>query len=114
ASGAGGGIFDHINGGIITLANSTIVNNHATQTGGIFWSTNASNTPPLNLGDTIVANNTSSDTFPDLRGSFVSQGYNLISNTTGAGITGDTATNITGVDPLLGALADNGGPTKTH
>jgi hypothetical protein len=48
-----------------------------------------------------VANNVATGTAKDILGTVVSQGYNLIRNTTGATITGDTATNITGQDPNL-------------
>jgi len=37
-----------------------------------------------------------------------------IENTTGTTISGTTTGNITGVDPNLGPLKDNGGPTFTH
>jgi hypothetical protein len=47
-------------------------------------------------------------------GALTSQGYNLIQNTTNCIIGGDTTGNITGQDPQLGLLVDNGGPTKTH
>jgi hypothetical protein len=43
-----------------------------------------------------------------------SQGFNLIGNTTGCVIDGNTATNIVGVSPQLGNLQFNGGPTQTH
>src|SRR5262249_7450167 len=43
-----------------------------------------------------------------------SQGYNLIGDTTGCVITGDTTGNKSGVAPNLGPLRDNGGPTFTH
>jgi CSLREA domain-containing protein len=43
----------------------------------------------------------------------ISQGYNLI-ETNGCSITGTTTGNLIGVDPMLGPLADNGGPTLTH
>lgn len=60
----------------------------------------------------IIARN-SAPTNPDYRGNFNSRGNNLIQNT--AGITGTfAASDITGVDPLLNPLADNGGSTKTH
>lgn len=46
-------------------------------------------------------------------GSFISQGYNMLS---AAGITptGDTTGNQIGVTPNLGPLANNGGPTQTR
>src|SRR5206468_2502561 len=42
-------------------------------------------------------------------GGFVSNGHNLV----GTGLPGATATDIVGVDALLGLLRDNGGPTPT-
>ena len=50
----------------------------------------------------------------DIGGPWLSGGYNLIGSSSGMTITGDTATNILDVDPLLAPLADNGGPTPTH
>ena len=47
-------------------------------------------------------------------GTLSSQGYNLIGNTSGTTITGTTTGNQLNVNPLLGSLLDNGGPTKTH
>ena len=49
----------------------------------------------------------------DCDGSITSEGYNLIEFITGCSVTGDTTGNIIGVDPMLGPLADNGGPTLT-
>jgi hypothetical protein len=53
---------------------------------------------------------------PDLDGTFASQGYNLIGNTQGA--SGYAPSDLVGtafnpIDPLLGPLQDNGGPTQT-
>ena len=67
----------------------------------------------VNLGNTIVGNN-SAGNGPDISGSVNSLGYNLVSTASGASIGGMTAGNQIGVDPLLMALADNGGPTLTH
>jgi cysteine-rich repeat protein len=44
----------------------------------------------------------------------ISEGYNIIKNASSCTITGDTTGNQIGVDPLLGPLADNGGPTRTR
>ncbi len=63
------------------------------------------------LRNTIVAGNTASSR-PDLSGTLAGSGYNLIGNTTGA--SGFAATDLLNVDPLLGPLLDNGGPTQTH
>jgi len=43
----------------------------------------------------------------------ISQGYNLI-QVNNAAVVGDTTGNQIGVDPLLGPLADDGGPTPTR
>jgi hypothetical protein len=44
---------------------------------------------------------------------YISLGYNLIQAPGGITFTGTTAGNIYGVDPELGPLANNGGPTQT-
>ena len=54
----------------------------------------------------------------DASGTFASQGYNLLGKSDGATgftATGDqTGTVAAPLDPQLGALANNGGPTRTH
>src|SRR5262249_6780573 len=60
--------------------------------------------------NTIIAGNTA-PTAPDLAGNLGSQGYNLIGNTQGA--SGLDPTDLLNVNPLLGSLQDNGGPTQT-
>jgi hypothetical protein len=67
------------------------------------------------LRNTIVAGNRS-DSGPDVSGSFMSQGYNLIGD--GSGGRGFVDSDLVGmsanpIDPLLGPLQDNGGPTQT-
>jgi CSLREA domain-containing protein len=130
-SSAGGGIGNAQ--GTVTLANSTVSGNSASSGGGISnnstfsasFSTIANNSAgafqggggirnsggTVELNSTIVANSTSGG---DCNGTLTSTGYNLIEDTTACTITGDTTGNMTGSDPALGALADNGGPTKTH
>nr|MDQ3746650.1 Ig-like domain-containing protein [Acidobacteriota bacterium] len=75
------------------------------------------------LSNTIVARNTLSNnqSGPDTSGAFASQGHNLIgvadAGSTGLsnGVNGDqVGTSGSPLDPLLGPLADNGGPTFTH
>jgi hypothetical protein len=68
--------------------------------------------------NTILATNTGS-TGPDCAntGTVTSQGYNLIGNNTGCTFTPATGdqvgTGASPINPLLGALGDNGGPTPT-
>ena len=64
---------------------------------------------------TIIAGNTA-QFGPDVFGTFLSASHTLLQdNGDASGITADaTNGNLIGVDPLLGPLADNGGPTLTH
>jgi hypothetical protein len=80
--------------------------------GGIYCSENGI----VYLRNTIIGDNQVSPggEAPDIWGSLNSQGYNLIENTDNCTIIGDSSGNITGVDPALAPLADNGGPTRTH
>lgn len=70
------------------------------------------------LANTILASNRDSSPLltrsHDCAGPIVSGGFNLIQSLAGCDITGDSASNITGVSPRLIALADNGGLTLTH
>jgi hypothetical protein len=70
----------------------------------------------LTLKHTILANNTTpaGGQGPDCFGLLASQGYNLIRTLTNCTVGGTTTGNITGQDPKLNALADNGGGTLTH
>ena len=81
--------------------------------GGIF---NSAGT--VNVKNTIVAGNSASSSGPDCSGTPTSQGYNLIGDDTDCSFTPDTGdlvgTGASPIDPLLDALADNGGPTQTH
>ncbi|TAE02807.1 MAG: DUF4347 domain-containing protein, partial [Oscillatoriales cyanobacterium] len=102
------------NGGTLNLSSSTLTLNTATnQGGGIF------NTLTANVRNTIIAGNTA-PLNPDVDGTFTSQGNNLIGNSgpgTGFtnGVNGDqVGTAGTPINPNLGALKNNGGPTQTH
>ncbi|HZE56783.1 MAG TPA: Ig-like domain-containing protein [Chthoniobacterales bacterium] len=114
--GVGGGI---LGGGTFTITNSTVTNNTpgAGGNGGGIYSPGG--TGPI-LRNTIVAGNhaVSGGIGPDLIGPFDSQGYNLIGNNSGATITPNTGDQIgtsgSPINPLLGPLANNGGPTQTH
>jgi hypothetical protein len=66
---------------------------------------------------TIVAGNTAFVAGPDVKGAVISLGYNLVGKTDDS--SGWTAQDLQGtssapVDPKLGPLKDNGGPTPTH
>ena len=106
----GGGIMN--TSAMLTLTSSTIVSNSGSGGGGGVNS--LSSAGPTNARSTIIAKNLGNATGHDYAGVVNSQGYNLIETTTGTTITGDTTGNITGVDPNLGPLQDNGGPTFTR
>ncbi len=101
-----GGIYA---GGMVTITNSTISGNTASVgTGGIVG------VDETNIRNTIIAGNSAGLQARDCGGTLASQGHNLVQDTTGCTITGDPTGNITGEDPLLGPLSDNGGSTLTH
>jgi len=108
----GGGIHNHAD--TVFLTNSTISNNAASLGGGIY-----SGAGIMTLTNTIVAANTGL-VFIDISGSAtIDSSHNLIGN--GLGLTGLTngsngnqvGTIASPIDPLLGGLTDNGGPTQT-
>ncbi|QJW98370.1 right-handed parallel beta-helix repeat-containing protein [Frigoriglobus tundricola] len=116
---AGGGISNSI--GNEAILNSTISGNSASdQGGGIF-----SELSTLVLHDTIVAGNSAPNGGPDVDGlisgsvavggTTFTEGHNLIGN--GSLSSGWAATDLVGanatIDPKLGPLQNNGGPTLT-
>jgi hypothetical protein len=138
---SGGGIYNQA--ATITLTNATIANNTATTGGGIYtWGFGAKITltnctiagnscsgfgnegggiyqgigsPTTTLKNTIVAGNTA-DEGPDIDGAITSKGHNLIGNSKDASGFDDSdyvGTADSPIDPLLGPLQDNGGPTQT-
>jgi CSLREA domain-containing protein len=130
--GRGGGIW---NNGPLTLTNSTLVSNTAFQGGGVYnfgllavlystLSRNVASGASPNQGGGIF-NDTSVGGTVALTGTILSsndpggncsgpmtegQGYNLDSGTS---CNLSRTTDLTATDPLLGPLADNGGPTPT-
>jgi len=116
---AGEGIW---NDGTLSISFSTITGNSTTGSyGGIYVPGGTTN-----LKNTIIADNTDSGTVPDVGGggTFNSLGGNVIRDNTGSeaafpdglpNANGDyVGTGASPLDPLLRALADNGGPTDTH
>lgn len=117
ASGSGGGFFNGNYGSLtpLLLSYSTVANNNAATGGGIYGdfildfqnNTFLSNTA---FGNTIVANNPTGGNCAGA-GIRTSNGNNLDSaNTCGFASSGD----LINIDPLLSALANNGGSTFTH
>jgi hypothetical protein len=95
----------------VTITNSTIADNSSSfGTGGVF------NQGNVTLSSTIVAGNTGGD-WGQIAAA-TSSINNLVGDGTNTGLTNGIKGNIVGdsmnpVDPLLGPLADNGGPTQT-
>jgi hypothetical protein len=104
ASGAPGGIY---NVGTATFTNSTISGNSATDPGGGFYQPYGM----LTLTNSIMADNPHGGDCLSFGGAIISHGYNLDS---------DGSCHLTapadqpGVDPLLGPLQNNSGPTFTQ
>ena len=114
AVGNGGGIANY-EGSNLNIASATIVNNSSEATSGGIWSPGM-----LEVGNTIVAQNTDFFGRPDISGTVFSKGSNIFG--INSGILG-TVNRLNGdqigtaafpLDPLLTELLDNGGPTLTH
>jgi hypothetical protein len=136
ASSGGGGIFNY---DAATIVNSTITGNSSSTDGGGFETYSNSYNPVLvnvtlyqnkaagsggniynpytmTLTNSIVAGG-SAAAGPDIQndGTLTSGDYNLIQTAvSGTALAGATTHNMIGVDPLLLALANNGGPTFTN
>jgi CSLREA domain-containing protein len=112
--GDGGGIHSS---GALELSNVTITNNIAGGSGTFGNGGGISNVGgTVTMRNTIISGNTdlSGSGNPDCFGAVTSASYNLIENTTGCTITGNTTGNITGMSANLGALMNNGGVSQTH
>ncbi len=100
ATDQGGGVYTDRSA---TIVSSTIANNSASSGGGLY----VSNSTPLSLRNSILASNAGGNS----NRAIASLGNNLDSGTTlGLSQIGD----LSNTDPLLVALAFNGGFTKTH
>ena len=109
------------NGQSLTLKSSTITGNHvggASGFGGglVLFEVAASN---VSIQSSIIANNTGT-VADDIYSTYGGQlGFSLVkelgADSTDSGYSfSTTGPNITGVDPQLGGLANNGGPTQTE
>lgn len=119
------GQYNGVTTGSIDFDNSTIAGNTSTSHGGgVYLSQYDSGGPPVkksgtaSITSTIVAGNTAAG---------VPQDLDRVDTSTSGGFTGAFSlvqvpgdapltqlSTIVGIDPQLGALADNGGPTKTQ
>lgn len=115
----GGGLMNGGSGLVsrLTLLNSTVTGNSVTLGGGGGIRNDGGN--PATIRNSQVAQNVGvGGVAPDCSGVLTSQGYNLIGDNTSCYFTptaGDrVGTGASPIDPLLGPLQDNGGPTWTH
>src|SRR5262249_9639314 len=97
----GGGIH---NNGSLAVFSCTIVGNQADFGGGMDGF--------VTVGNSLLASNIAG-VGPNSSGTTLSSDYNFIQNIAGLNLTGATNHVITGQDPLLGPLQNNGGPTLT-
>jgi hypothetical protein len=122
ATGDGGGIdFGDGAGNQLTLENVTIADNHADSDGigggnggGV---ARVAFAPAMTLHNTIIAGNSGGGA-PDCvgfaSGGTITRSGNLIGDPSGCAYPTPGPGDITGAVPLLGPLADNGGPTATQ
>lgn len=111
-SGGGGLIGDH---GFASLNNLTVVGNTAMGGAGILNGDSENN--PVTVRNSLFAQNNATDSATDdCEGSFTSGGYNLFASPDNADCDSflSDPTNLFGGNPMIGPLADNGGPTETH
>ena len=116
--GGGAGILN--DGGTVAITNSTMSENATTNFVPTLGGDLANSSGTVSLRNTIVASSSSGASGgPDVGGSITSQGYNLIGNNGGATIapiqsTDQIGTSASPINPGIGPLQDNGGPTFTH
>lgn len=117
ATGNGGGI-NVVSGGSVQLFSSTIAGNTADSDGdgsGVGGGFYVASGGTLAMRNTLVATNGSGVAGgPDcsVAGTFTSNDYNFIEDLAECGVS-VAAHDLTGLDPRLSTLADNGGPTPT-
>jgi CSLREA domain-containing protein len=124
SAGYGGGIYNSSNeefsvDATVVLTNSTVALNSATSKGGGLYNINTE-IGYTHLTNTLVAQNTA-PTGPDVLGTLFKARFSLIGDGTGGNITntdgnlvGNVSPNSSPIDPKIGPLALNGGPTRTH
>ncbi len=128
ANSVGGGIYNSVlldpadgvtvlSAGDVTLTNVTVVRNSTDGTGGGLVNVDGATTT---LRNTVVAANSASSSSVDLQGVFATLGTNFIGQAEQAtgltnGVMGDQVGSASSpFDPVIGPLAENGGPTLTH
>ncbi|MEO1526977.1 MAG: choice-of-anchor Q domain-containing protein [Planctomycetota bacterium] len=108
--------------GDIELVNSTVFNNQADVVGGGVLVNDSVINASIRIDNSIVAGNTTAGIASDIvrdPGGVLAINHSLIGNADDLGTIDGNVGNLTGteadpLDPMLGELADNGGPTQTH
>ena len=97
----------------LTLQNTTVTNNSAADGGGGIANTPFNGSALTRFKNSLIAGNTAagSNNCFNSGGTLTSHGHNLEDEDT---CELNQPTDIVNTDPLLGSLADNGGPTLTH
>lgn len=103
ANALGGGVYVRANDNLTTIINSTVSNNTATINGVDIYG----QTGYVKLRNSIVANSFGSGDCSVNFASVIANRQNIIDD-------GGCSTNAISVEPQIGPLADNGGPTLSH
>jgi hypothetical protein len=113
AGGRGGAVFNYgyYGSAQVTMANTTLSGNPGV-IGGSFFNDGEGGTATLKLGSTILNAGPQGVNLTNFFATVVSLGYNLSSDDYGGFLT--NSTDQINIDPMLGPLQDNGGPTFTH
>lgn len=94
----------------VTVANNAVSTGGGTASGGGIASAAGG---AVFLRNTLLGSNHAA-AGPDCSGELQSGDYNLVQDVAACTLTGATAHTVTGLDPQLGPLGDNGGQTLTH
>jgi hypothetical protein len=113
----GGGAWSTLDG-ILSLVSSTVATNGAATGGGV----GTLGGGELHLLNSLVARNTASNIEPDISkaaSTALFARFSLVGDGTGSGIADAVDGNKVGtgtapIDPKIGKLGNNGGPTRTH
>lgn len=111
---AGGGIYlkgPFGAGQLLDIRSTTMMSNTAATSGGNIEGGTSAN--DIHITNSIVAGG-AAPVGPDINSNaaIISMNFSLLQSTANATVVG--ANNLTGVNPLLGPLANNGGPTQTR
>jgi hypothetical protein len=110
--GVGGGVM--VASGFARLANTTVSGNSATSAAGVGGRVfNGMGSNAVQVYNSILANNTGSDCYKGSGAATIVVSNSVVRDGTCA-VTNGVQGNLVGQDPLLGALANNGGATMTQ